>query len=119
MVKGNAVCSCSDELVDVVIGVDTRKHTHTPRFAANTGAVLVRATVPTDPAGYAELPNLLWRTAASGRGRWKEFARPLASTSRSEAARCIRTTAIRRSVPVGFVAGELSVPLTKPVTPRD
>jgi hypothetical protein len=31
-----------------------------------------------------------------------------------EAARILRTTAQRRDVPVGFVAGELVVPLTAP-----
>lgn len=44
------------EVVDVVIGVDTHKHTHTAAVIdATTGAVLDKATVETDPDGYAEL----------------------------------------------------------------
>jgi transposase len=44
------------ELVDVVIGVDTHKHTHTAALCdARTGAVLARTTVTADGDGYAEL----------------------------------------------------------------
>lgn len=44
------------ELVEVVIGVDTHKHTHTAAVVdARTGAVLDRVTVTADPDGYAEL----------------------------------------------------------------
>jgi transposase len=44
------------ELVDVVIGVDTHKHTHTAAVCdARTGAVLARTTVTADGGGYAEL----------------------------------------------------------------
>lgn len=44
------------ELVDVVIGVDTHKHTHTAAVIdAVTGAVLEERTVATDPDGYGEL----------------------------------------------------------------
>jgi len=44
------------DLVDVVIGVDTHKHTHTAAVIdATTGAVLDETTVDTDPDGYAEL----------------------------------------------------------------
>lgn len=44
------------EVVDVVIGVDTHKHTHTAAVIdAATGAVLDELTVDTDPDGYAEL----------------------------------------------------------------
>ncbi len=44
------------EIVDVVIGVDTHKHTHTAAVIdATTGAVLDQLTVATDPDGYAEL----------------------------------------------------------------
>jgi transposase len=44
------------ELVEVVIGVDTHKHTHTAAVLdARTGAVLARATMPADLDGYAEL----------------------------------------------------------------
>jgi transposase len=44
------------EVVDIVIGVDTHKHTHTAAvIAAATGAVLDELTIDTDPDGYAEL----------------------------------------------------------------
>ena len=47
------------ELVEVVIGVDTHKDTHTAAFVeARTGAVLARTTVTADPDGYAELVAL-------------------------------------------------------------
>ncbi|WP_199853172.1 hypothetical protein [Plantactinospora sp. BC1] len=40
------------ELVEVVIGVDTHKHTHTAAILdARTGAVLDRVTVTADPDG--------------------------------------------------------------------
>lgn len=41
------------ELVDVVVGVDTHKHTHTAAIVcASTGAAVADRTVPTDPDGY-------------------------------------------------------------------
>jgi transposase len=44
------------EQVDLVIGVDTHKHTHTAAVAvAATGAVLAQATVSATPAGYRQL----------------------------------------------------------------
>ncbi|WP_249933173.1 transposase [Blastococcus sp. CCUG 61487] len=44
------------EQVDVVIGVDTHKHTHTAAaIASSTGAALAHTTVTADAAGYAEL----------------------------------------------------------------
>ncbi|MEV1294642.1 transposase [Pseudonocardia sp. NPDC049635] len=47
------------ELVEVVIGVDTHKDTHTAAVVtANTGAVLAQATVTADPAGYDGLLEL-------------------------------------------------------------
>jgi transposase len=47
------------ELVDVVIGVDTHKHTHTAAVVtASTGAAVEDLTVDTDPEGYAELVAL-------------------------------------------------------------
>jgi transposase len=47
------------EVVDVVIGVDTHKHTHTAAVIdAATGAVLEELTVDTDPDGYDELVAL-------------------------------------------------------------
>ncbi|ALL79538.1 transposase (plasmid) [Pseudonocardia sp. EC080610-09] len=54
------------ELVEVVIGVDTHKHTHTAAVvAANTGAVLAQATVTADPDGYGELVGLAARHAGA------------------------------------------------------
>jgi transposase len=47
------------ELVEVVIGVDTHKDTHTAAVVdVRTGGVLARATVAADPDGYAELVAL-------------------------------------------------------------
>jgi hypothetical protein len=44
------------ELVDVVIGVDTHKDTHTAAVVdTRTGGVLARVTVTADPDGYAQL----------------------------------------------------------------
>lgn len=44
------------ELVEVVIGVDTHKHTHTASVVmASTGAEVDHATVTTDPDGYSAL----------------------------------------------------------------
>lgn len=44
------------EVVDVVIGVDTHKHTHTAAVVdATTGGVLTELTVNTDPGGYQQL----------------------------------------------------------------
>lgn len=44
------------EIVEIVIGVDTHKHTHTAGvIAAGTGAELAHLTVPTAPDGYDEL----------------------------------------------------------------
>ena len=44
------------DLVDVVIGVDTHKHTHTAAVVdASTGGLLAELTVPTDARGYQQL----------------------------------------------------------------
>lgn len=44
------------DLVDVVIGVDTHKHSHTAAVVtASTGAAVEDLTIDTDPDGYAEL----------------------------------------------------------------
>ncbi len=44
------------EVVDVVIGVDTHKHTHTAALVdARTGGKLAEVTVATDPSGYQQL----------------------------------------------------------------
>jgi hypothetical protein len=40
---------------DVVIGVDTHRHTHTAAALSPTGAVLEQLTVPADPRGYRRL----------------------------------------------------------------
>jgi transposase len=48
--------------VEVVIGVDTHKHTHTAAVvAAATGAVIQQVTVPATPAGYRQLLELAGR----------------------------------------------------------
>lgn len=48
--------------VDVVVGVDTHKHTHTGAIVmANTGAAVCDLTVPTRTAGYARLLELATR----------------------------------------------------------
>jgi transposase len=45
--------------VEVVIGVDTHKHTHTAAVvAATTGAMIAQVTVPATPAGYQQLLDL-------------------------------------------------------------
>jgi hypothetical protein len=47
------------EIVDVVIGVDTHKHTHTAAVVmAGTGAAVAEATVATNPDGYLTLLDL-------------------------------------------------------------
>jgi transposase len=47
------------DVVEVVIGVDTHKDTHTAAVLdARTGGVLARTTVPADPDGYAALVEL-------------------------------------------------------------
>jgi transposase len=57
------------ELVQVVIGVDTHKHTHTAAVvAAATGAVVDQATVPAAPAGYQQL--LALASQQPGRRVW-------------------------------------------------
>jgi hypothetical protein len=57
------------EVVELVIGVDTHKHTHTAAVvAAATGAVLEQLTVPTTPAGYQQLLQLADRH--DGRRVW-------------------------------------------------
>ncbi|WP_318241602.1 IS110 family RNA-guided transposase [Cellulomonas avistercoris] len=57
------------EVVDVVIGVDTHKHTHTAVVVdARTGGVLAERTVSTDARGYAEL--LEWARAHGPAVAW-------------------------------------------------
>ena len=44
------------DLVELVIGVDTHKDTHTAAVVvATTGAVIAQATVTATPAGYCQL----------------------------------------------------------------
>jgi transposase len=59
--------------LDVVIGVDTHKHTHTAAVLSVTGAVLQVVTVSADPAGYRRLHQLgighgrrLWAVEGTG-----------------------------------------------------
>jgi hypothetical protein len=57
------------DLVELVIGVDTHKQTHTAAVvAATTGAVISQATVTATPAGYRQLLALANRH--SGRRVW-------------------------------------------------
>jgi transposase len=57
------------ERVEIVIGVDTHKHTHTAAVVtAGTGAAVEDLTVGTDPAGYRQLVDLADRHA--GRRLW-------------------------------------------------
>ena len=41
--------------VDVVVGVDTHKHTHTAAVVSTTGVALEHLSAPTTPAGYRKL----------------------------------------------------------------
>ncbi len=55
--------------VDLVIGVDTHKHTHTAAVVqAATGGQVAELTVTTDPGGYADL--LAWAGTTPGRRAW-------------------------------------------------
>lgn len=61
------------EELDVVIGVDTHKRTHTAAIVSVTGAVLQRVTVPADAGGYRRLMALagchrrrLWAVEGTG-----------------------------------------------------
>jgi transposase len=90
------------ELVEVVIGVDTHKHTHTAAVLdAGTGAVLAQMTVAADPDGYDGLDALVrqhpgmraWALEGSG-GYGAGLARHLAEH------------------------GELVIELDRPVRPR-
>jgi transposase len=57
------------EAVEIVIGVDTHKHTHTAAVvAARGGAAVETVTVATTPDGYAQLAGLAERH--SGRRAW-------------------------------------------------
>ena len=57
------------DTVELVIGVDTHKHTHTAAVvAAATGAMLDQVTVPATPAGYRQLLALADRQ--HGRRVW-------------------------------------------------
>ena len=57
------------DTVELVIGVDTHKDTHTAAVVtAATGAVVAQATVPATPAGYRQLLRLADRQ--DGRRVW-------------------------------------------------
>ena len=67
--KESTQCTCWQTLVELVIGVDTHKHTHTAAVvAATTGAMLQQLTVPATPAGYQQLLELADRH--DGRRVW-------------------------------------------------
>jgi transposase len=51
--------------LDVVIGVDTHKHTHTAAAVTATGAVVEHLTVPANPRGYKALVGFGHRHGAS------------------------------------------------------
>jgi transposase len=56
--------------VEVVIGVDTHKHSHTAAVvAATTGAMIAQVTVPATPAGYQQLLDLADQHIGNGSGR--------------------------------------------------
>jgi len=54
--------------VDVVVGVDTHKHTHTAAVSAATGGVLAERTVGACEQGYEELA--LWAEGHGSRRAW-------------------------------------------------
>jgi transposase len=57
------------DTVELVIGVDTHKHTHTAAVVvAATGAMVVQTTVAAAPVGYRQL--LVWADHHSGRRVW-------------------------------------------------
>jgi transposase len=57
------------DLVELVIGVDTHKDTHTAAVvAATTGQTLATVTVAATPAGYQQL--LHWAARQPGLRRW-------------------------------------------------
>jgi hypothetical protein len=56
------------EIVDLVIGSDTHKHTHTTAVINTTGALLEQATTPTNPDGYQALVDMADRH--EGRRVW-------------------------------------------------
>src|SRR3954468_21324422 len=76
------------DLVEVVIGVDTHKDSHTAAvLEVRTGGVRARASVPADPDGYAQLSALAeqhsglraWAMEGTG-GYGARLARHLAAT---------------------------------------
>src|SRR6185436_8738780 len=46
------------ERVDVVIGVDTHKHTHTAALVLPNGGIHTTLTMPADPDGYSTVFNI-------------------------------------------------------------
>ena len=57
--RGSVFSESSFRFVDIVIGVDTHKHTHTAAIvSASTGGELEVLTAPADPDGYAALVEL-------------------------------------------------------------
>jgi Transposase len=101
------------DLVEVVIGVDTHKHTHTAAaVAAATGATLIQRTVPADAEGYQALWELanqyadrrVWALEATGgSGRWPVpgAARPPRMGHRAGPAQAAGSPARRQVGPAG------------------
>ena len=58
------------DLVDVVVGVDTHKHTHSAAIVTNTGGKLAVLEVAACPAGFAELEAALSAAHPSTRRCW-------------------------------------------------
>jgi transposase len=58
------------ELVDVVVGVDTHKHTHTAAIVTNTGGQLAVLQITACPIGFAELEAAATAASPSSRRCW-------------------------------------------------
>ena len=57
--------------IDLVIGIDTLKRTHTAAFVDRLGAVHEVFEVEANAAGCRRLLRVAMRTPGSGCGRWK------------------------------------------------
>ena len=103
------------DIVDVVIGVDTHKHTHTAAVVtAATCGQLDELTVATDPDGYAALVDMADRH--SGLRAWaieSTGSRPDGSQTGSHGGRTLST--LRN--PKHHSPSALSTPATPPTTP--
>ncbi len=54
------------EQVDVAIGVDAHKHTHTAAVVSSGALAVLTLAVPATPEGYVALPS--WARASAGPG---------------------------------------------------